>query len=110
MIFTREVRMQFVRYTTLKSIADVISSILNCVCPECGGRMGGRGKEFKCQGECLRDWRQAWERASAQFATRSRRRVRVSSIGKICHISRTDPQTQPFMERTPPMRRLIVAD
>ena len=28
--------------------------------------MGGRGKEFRCQGECLRDWREAWERASAQ--------------------------------------------
>jgi tRNA(Ile2) C34 agmatinyltransferase TiaS len=23
------------------------------VCPECGGRMGEPGKEFKCRGECL---------------------------------------------------------
>lgn len=40
----------------------VVSSILNWVCPECGGRMGGRGKEFKCQGMCQTDWRQIWER------------------------------------------------
>jgi tRNA(Ile2) C34 agmatinyltransferase TiaS len=36
----------------------VVSGILNGVCPECGGRMGGRGKEFKCQGERQMDWRQ----------------------------------------------------
>jgi tRNA(Ile2) C34 agmatinyltransferase TiaS len=41
---------------------DVVSSILNWVCPECGGRMGGHGKEFKCQGVCQTDWRQIWER------------------------------------------------
>jgi tRNA(Ile2) C34 agmatinyltransferase TiaS len=69
-IFTSEVRMQFVRYTTVQSSADLISGILNCVCPECGGRMGGRGKEFRCQGECLTDWRQAWERASAESGMR----------------------------------------
>jgi hypothetical protein len=26
------------------------------VCPGCGGRMGGRGQEVKCQVECLTDW------------------------------------------------------
>jgi len=41
---------------------DIISGILNWVCPECGGRMGGRTKEFQCQGECLRHWRDVWER------------------------------------------------
>jgi tRNA(Ile2) C34 agmatinyltransferase TiaS len=41
---------------------DIISDILNWVCPECGGRMGGRTKEFKCQGECRTDWRDVWER------------------------------------------------
>ena len=41
---------------------DIISGILNWVCPECGGRMGGRTKEFKCQGECLTDWRDVRER------------------------------------------------
>ncbi len=40
---------------------DIISGILNWVCPECGGRMGGRTKEFKCQGECRTDWRDVWE-------------------------------------------------
>jgi hypothetical protein len=65
--------MQFIRCSRGKSGEDVISGILNCVCPECGGRMGERGKEFRCQGECLTDWRQAWERASAEFGTRPKR-------------------------------------
>jgi hypothetical protein len=71
--------------------------------------MGGRGKEFRCQGKCLTDWRQAWERASAEFGMRSRRRVRGSSIGKISQMSSTDPQTQPAVETTTPMRGLIFA-
>src|SRR5712692_4078202 len=48
-------------FTTLRSSEDIISGILNWVCPECGGRMGGRTREFKCQGQCQTDWRQAWE-------------------------------------------------
>jgi tRNA(Ile2) C34 agmatinyltransferase TiaS len=62
--------MSFMRYTAVRSSAEVISGILNCVCPECGGRMGERGEEFRCQGECLTDWRQTWERASANFQFR----------------------------------------
>jgi tRNA(Ile2) C34 agmatinyltransferase TiaS len=49
----------------------VVSGILNCVCPECGGRMGEAGKEFKCQGKCQTDWRRAWEQAlAAEFDIR----------------------------------------
>jgi hypothetical protein len=58
----QEVRMQLIRWSAARASADAISGILNCVCPECGGRMGGCGKEFKCQGECQTDWRQIWER------------------------------------------------
>jgi len=57
--------MRFVRLSAIKATADVVSGILNWVCPECGGRMGGRGKEFKCQGKCPIDWRQVWERTLA---------------------------------------------
>ena len=55
--------MQLIRRGTAKTGAgaDVISGILNCVCPECGGRMDGVGREFKCQGQCQTDWRQTWE-------------------------------------------------
>jgi hypothetical protein len=49
-------------YTMSQTSEDIISGILNWVCPECGGRMGGRRKEFKCQGECRTDWRDLWER------------------------------------------------
>lgn len=65
--------MNFMRGSSARPTADVISGILNCVCPECGGRMGERGQEFRCQGECLTDWRQAWEQASAELGTRSKR-------------------------------------
>lgn len=57
--------MRFLRLGAIKSTADVVSGILNWVCPECGGRIGGRGKEFKCQGECQMDWRPIWERILA---------------------------------------------
>jgi len=57
-----EASMAFIRLSASRATADVISGILNWVCPECGGRLGGRGKEFKCQGECQTDWRQVWER------------------------------------------------
>jgi tRNA(Ile2) C34 agmatinyltransferase TiaS len=52
---------------------DIISGILNWVCPECGGRMGGRTKEFKCQGECLTDWRDVWERRVAKPGKKANR-------------------------------------
>src|ERR1700721_3902242 len=61
-ILTGEVNMHFTRSSTVQPAADVISGILNCVSPDCGGSMGEPGKEFKCQGECQRDWRQIWER------------------------------------------------
>jgi tRNA(Ile2) C34 agmatinyltransferase TiaS len=57
--------MPIMQFSSLKATREVISSILNWVCPECGGRMGGRGQEFKCQGECRIDWRQIWENALA---------------------------------------------
>jgi tRNA(Ile2) C34 agmatinyltransferase TiaS len=61
-------------HTISQTNEDIISGILNWVCPECGGRMGGHAKEFKCQGECLTDWRNVWERRLAKEArTQSRR-------------------------------------
>lgn len=84
--------MRFMRCTVVKSSADVISGILNCVCPECGGRMGERGEEFRCQGECLMDWRQTWERASANFGFRQKRAAaRESRVVQIPGESGADP-------------------
>jgi len=66
-----EVHMLITRLGIDRTSSEVVSGILNCVCPECGGRMGGAGKEFKCQGECLTDWRRAWEQAlAAEFDIR----------------------------------------
>jgi hypothetical protein len=50
-------------HTMLQTTEDIISDILNWVCPECGGPMGKPTKEFKCQGECRTDWRDVWERS-----------------------------------------------
>ena len=58
-----ELQMQ---HAMLRTSEDIISDILNWVYPGCGGRMGGRAREFKCQGECLRDWRGVWERRLAK--------------------------------------------
>lgn len=58
----------------------LISGILNCVCPECGGRMGGPGQAFKCQGRCRRDWRQIRERILPVCKERSPRKNRGKSF------------------------------
>jgi tRNA(Ile2) C34 agmatinyltransferase TiaS len=53
-------------HAVLPTNEDIISDILNWVCPGCGGRMGGRTQEFKCQSECRTDWRDVWERRLAK--------------------------------------------
>jgi len=53
--------MAYLRLSAFRAAAEVISSIMNCVCPECGGCMGGRGQEFKCQGQCQKNWREVWD-------------------------------------------------
>jgi hypothetical protein len=40
-----------------ESNASIISSIINLVCPQCGGRM----EEFQCEGRCGRNWLAEWE-------------------------------------------------
>ena len=50
-----EAHMQVTRWGIDRASSEVVSGILNCVCPECGGSMGGVGREFKCQGECQTD-------------------------------------------------------
>jgi hypothetical protein len=55
-----------------ESNTSVISSIINLVCPQCGGRMS----EFQCEGRCRRNWLSEWEWAN--YATR-RSNFRVSA-------------------------------
>src|SRR3984893_16578954 len=82
--FFCEVHIQLMSSTTVIGSADVVSGILNWVCPGCGGRIGGDGKEFKCQGECQTDGRQIWERGS--FGTTLTTSGR--SVSKRCHLMR----------------------
>lgn len=41
--------------------ASDVSSILNLICPRCGGPLGEPSREFQCQGLCRKDWRSDWE-------------------------------------------------
>ena len=43
-----------------ESNAQIISSIINLVCPLCGGPMS----EFQCEGRCGRNWLAEWEWAN----------------------------------------------
>jgi len=57
-----------------------LSAILNLVCPECGGPMGGRSKVFQCQGRCGTDWRSVWESVSVKPRAQIRRRDRMRAL------------------------------
>lgn len=48
-----------------ESNEHIISSIINLICPQCGGRMS----EFQCDGRCGKNWFAEWEWANQ--ATRS---------------------------------------
>ena len=43
-----------------ESNTSIISSIINAVCPQCGGRMSA----FECEGRCGRNWLAEWEWAN----------------------------------------------
>ena len=64
--------------------ADYISAILNWVCPECGGPMGGRSKEFLCRSRCGRDWRSVWE-ISCVAPTRTKTLKAGPSLARLPH-------------------------
>ena len=62
-----------------ESNTSIISSIINSVCPQCGGRMS----EFQCEGRCRRNWLAEWEwanrptrNAGARLPSHAARRMR----------------------------------
>ncbi len=61
-------------HTILPKTEEIISDILNWVCPECGGRLGGSTNPFKCEGECRMDWREVWEHRLTKPARNRTRR------------------------------------
>ena len=56
-----------------ESNAQIISSIINLICPQCGGRMS----EFQCEGRCCRNWLAEWE-----WANHATRRPKSGSLGR----------------------------
>jgi hypothetical protein len=59
-----------------ESSTSIISSIINLVCPQCGGRMS----EFQCEGRCRRNWLAEWEWAN-QATRRSESRSPHNATG-----------------------------
>jgi hypothetical protein len=55
-----------------ESMSSIISSIINLVCPHCGGSM----MEFQCNGKCRRNWFSEWERVNFGTAILAREVVR----------------------------------
>jgi hypothetical protein len=47
-----------------ESNSSIISSIIDLICPRCGGSM----MEFQCNGKCQRNWLTEWERANLATA------------------------------------------
>ena len=72
--------MQSTTMTAPSISADYLSAILNLVCPECGGRMGGQSNLFQCQGRCGNDWRSVWESVSAKRRTPVRLKDRTLAL------------------------------
>jgi hypothetical protein len=72
--------MQTTTMPALTVSADYLSAIVNWVCPECGGPMGGLSKEFQCLGQCGKDWRPVWESASAKRRTPGRLKDRTLAL------------------------------
>ena len=52
--------------------ASMISSIINLVCPQCGGHM----REFECCGRCGRNWLREWEWAVITTGRRNATRAK----------------------------------
>ena len=61
-----------------ESNTSIISSIINLVCPQCGGRMS----EFQCEGRCCRNWLAEWEWANQ--ATKSLQVPREATLAGRC--------------------------
>jgi|GEM_PF-2363856 len=57
-----------------ESNASVLSSIINSVCPQCGGDM----VDFQCFGRCDRNWLPEWEWAIHITRRPGAARARVS--------------------------------
>lgn len=55
----RRIGMNKTQSTAREASASFLSSIINLICPLCGGSMMG----FRCWGTCGQDWRSDWEAA-----------------------------------------------
>ena len=54
--------------SSIRSIANVRSAIVNCLCPECGGAIELHSNQFRCLGQCGKQWRAIWESTKVDAA------------------------------------------
>jgi hypothetical protein len=59
--------------------SSMISSIINLICPQCGGSM----MEFQCDGKCRRNWLTEWEWAMHSTRRDNSSRHRSARIPQI---------------------------
>ena len=69
---------------------QVTSAILNCVCPECGGALDLSTSEFRCRGECGKDWRPVWDgaRSDSKEVWRAKDSCRARGAQKLSRAGR----------------------
>ena len=56
--------------TSIRADDSVRSSIVNCVCPECGGAIELSTSQFRCIGRCGKEWRAIWDNTQRNCARR----------------------------------------
>ena len=78
-----------------------VSAILNWLCPRCGGRLGEPAREFKCQGQCGKDWRSDWEnnQSTREAARGANGQLRTSRSLKTRIHARRNTDQAPSMDR-----------
>ena len=62
-----------------RSNESINSAIVNCICPECGGRLSLATKQFRCQGRCGTDWRPVWIRMRQSDLSHSAQRLKPAA-------------------------------
>jgi len=67
-IWVRKSTMEHIETLPGESSASIISSIINLVCPQCGGSM----IEYQCNGRCRKNWLPEWEWANFETSRSGR--------------------------------------
>lgn len=76
--------MKYIETLPGESSASIISSIINLVCPQCGGSM----IEYQCNAKCRKNWLPEWEWANFQTSSSSRAGRRSANSPRVAKTER----------------------